>query len=431
MTTAPDAEVLDTIGATDHAVRKRRVKIAAIVVASMALVAAGLFAYRRAVTPTPVAYQTRAVERGDLTVAIVATGTLEPTTEVEVGPEISGRVAEVHADFNDHVEQGEVLVTLDDESLRASVSQAEAQLRAARAALRTAQATEREASSRLARARALPGASGLAAQEVEALAAAAERADAGVESARAEVAVANAALSAARENVRRATIRSPITGVVLSRSVEPGQTLAAAFTTPVLFVLAESLDRMELHVDVDEADIGEVREGEHATFTVDAFPERTFEATVVSVRNTPRTVQNVVTYEAVLTADNEAHLLRPGMTATARIVADTREDVLLVPNAALRFRPVGAEDDARARTAEPEPTDRDTPSTDGASSADGARAHRVFVLEDGEPTPKPVTLGPTDGRRTVVSSGLDAGDEVIVDLARAPSPPAERGARHP
>ncbi len=416
MSRVPDAEVLDNIGATGKAAWRRRVRTVVILVVVAAAVAAGIFAWVRASRPAPTRYETQAAERGDLSVEVVATGTLEPVNQVEVGPEISGRVAEVLADFNDHVEEGQVLIRLDDESLRANLNQARAQLRAARAGLRTAVTTEHEAQTRVTRAHNLPGLSGLAAQEVEALEAAAERAVAGVESARAEVALATATVESAEENVHRATIRSPITGVVLSRSVEPGQTLAAAFQTPVLFVLAGSLDEMELHVAVDEADIGKVREGQHATFTVDAFPERTFDATVESVHNTPRTVQNVVTYEAVLDADNPEQLLRPGMTATARILAEEHHDVLLVPNTALRFRPPDWE-----------------PEQPAGGEEDSAAHHRVFVLEDGEPEPVNVEVGSSDGRVTEITGGdLESGAPVIVDVERAPTPRGSgSGPRHP
>jgi HlyD family secretion protein len=414
MSSTPDAEVLETIGATHRAVRRRRTFRLVLALCVIGVAAAGIYAWVRASRPTPTSYETRSAEGGDLVVEVTATGTLEPVDRVEVGPEISGRVQAVHADFNDRVEEGQVLVELDDEVVRANANQARAQLRAARAALRTAVTTEREAQSRLTRARNLPGMSGLAAQEVEALAAAADRAVAGVASARAQVAVAQANVAAAEENVRHATIRSPIAGVVLSRSVEPGQTLAATFQTPVLFVLAGSLDRMELHVDVDEADIGRVNEGQRATFTVDAFPDRTFEATVESVHNTPQTVQNVVTYEAVLDAANPEGVLRPGMTATSRIVTEQRDDVLLVPNAALRFRPPDYED--------VEESDRSA-----------VRPRRVFVLRDGEPVPVPVEVGPTDGRMTEVTGGeLTRGDRVIVDVERLPTPARDPNRRrHP
>lgn len=401
-----DPSVLETIGATPGAILRRRIRAAVIAVVVIGVLALAVVMYSRSRIPEPVRYETAAATRQDLTVEVVATGTLEPRNTVEVGAEISGRVEDVHADFNDRVERDQVLITLDGDSLRAAVRQAQAQLQSAHASLRTSETNLREATSRVDRAHRLTGPGALSGQEVETLEAAKERAAAAVDGARAQVAIARASLATARENVDKATIRSPITGVVLSRSVEPGQTLAAAFTTPVLFLLAEDLSQMELHVDVDEADIGRVADGMEATFTVDAFPDRTFPADVQIVRNTPRTIQNVVTYGAVLSVDNPEFLLRPGMTATATVTSEVRREVLVVPNAALRFHP---------------PTDVDD-DDDQATRGRVGGDQQVWVLVDGEPEAVDVRVGPSDGSLTELVGGeLSAGDEVIVDLERSES----------
>ena len=396
----PDEALLEKIGATPGARIRLRVKRLVILGLVAGTVAAAIFAYIRARRPLPTRYETITVATERLRIEVIATGTLAPRNTIEIGAEISGRVATVDADFNDRVEIGQVLATLDDDALRAAVRQARAQQRAARAALRTAETNETEARSRLARARRLTGQAGLSEQEVEMLAAAAERAEAAIESARAQVEVTTAAVITANENVQRATILAPISGVVLTRAVEPGQTIAAAFAAPVLFVLAEDLEEMELRVDVDEADIGRVRDGLAATFAVDAYPDRTFEATVVSVRNTARQVQNVVTYEAILSVQNADLALRPGMTATARILAEEIEDARVVPNVALRFVPPNADDDE--------------PRTPSARSG-----QRLFMLRGGVPEPVDVQVGPSDGRKTQILGGDLADDaEIIVDVIR-------------
>jgi HlyD family secretion protein len=218
-----------------------------------------------------------------------------------------------------------------------------------------------------------------------------------VESARAQITVAEAAVSAAASAHGKTTIRAPIDGIVLSRHVELGQTLVASLQTPVVFVIAEDLGHMELHVDVDEADVGRVREGQVSTFTVDAFPERTFEARVRTVHNAPRTLQNVVTYLAVLDVENRDQLLRPGMTATTRIVSTRREDVVLVPNSALRYVPPLGEEDAAGR-----------------------REDRVYVLRSGTPERVSVRVGASDGTHTeLLSDELRVGDRLVVDAREA------------
>jgi len=208
-------------------------------------------------------------------------------------------------------------------------------------------------------------------------------------------------LKSAEYRLERTKIVAPISGIVLSRLIEPGQTVNAGFQTPVLFKLTENLSRMSLHVYVDEADVGRVKEGQEATFTVDAYPGRDFASKVLSLRNEPRTEQNVVSYEAVLAVDNSELLLRPGMTATATIMADTRKDVLLAPNAALRFVP-------------PQPP------VPGRNQASDAPGKRLWVLREGRPEAIDVEIGPTDGLMTEVSGDIAEGTEVLTDIVEKP-----------
>jgi HlyD family secretion protein len=239
-------------------------------------------------------------------------------------------------------------------------------------------------------------------------------------SARAQISVAQATLDAQQTDLGKAVIRAPIGGIVLKREIEPGQTVAATLQTPVLFQLAENLSQMELHVAVDEADVGEVLEGQHATFTVDAYPNRTFDAVITQVRFAPETVEGVVTYGTVLSVDNADLALRPGMTATAEIVSQKLSGVLLVPNETLRFSPPVSEKPAGGAKASlfsrllPH---RPSPSKEkGTSGAE--QAHRVWTLQQGEPVAIPVEIGPTDGLATqVVGGAVTPGMALLVDVA--------------
>jgi HlyD family secretion protein len=362
-------------------------------------------------------YVTAEATRGDLTVEVTATGTVEATATVEVGAEVTGRLTAVHVDFNDRVEVGQLLAEIDPETYRAAVEEAKARVAAAEASILQARATARETAAVLARAEAEAAEGVASGKELDAARAAAERAQAGQASAAAEARVARAALQSAQTRLEKTRITSPIRGTVLSRQVDPGQTVTAGFQTPVLFELAEDLSRMSLHVLVDEADVGQVREGQEARFTVDAYPGRTFPSKVLSLRNQPTVDQNVVSYEAVLEVDNRELLLRPGMTATATIVSETRKDVLLVPDAALRFRPPAmASGGFRGPPGLGGPPRRPGAETRVA----GESAARVWILKDGAPVPVPVRPGATDGRNTEVEGDLAPGTPVIVDLGEAP-----------
>jgi HlyD family secretion protein len=372
-------------------------------------------------------YLTEPARLGNLAVTVSATGNLEPTNQVEVGSELSGTVRQVEVDYNDRVKVGQVLARLDTAKLDAQLQQSRASLASAQAKVQQAQATVRETSANLERLRRLrqlsrdqtPSPSDLDAAE-----ASLARAQADEATARATVAQAEAALVVTETDLSKSVIRSPINGVVLTRSVEPGQTVAASLQAPILFVLAEDLTQMELHVAVDEADVGQVRQGQDATFTVDAYPERTFQARITGVHYGSQTTGGVVTYETVLEVANRDLSLRPGMTATAEITVHKVEGALLVPNAALRFRPQRAAGKASRRLGLlsallPHRPARPQAQGEGAAGAAGGR-RAVYVLRDGSPTPVPVTIGVTDGSATEVTGGeLTAGVPVVVDTASA------------
>jgi HlyD family secretion protein len=365
-----------------------------------------------------VRYTTEPAARGRLTVKVTATGSVEPTNKVDISSELSGTVRKVHVDFNSPVKAGDVLAELDTDKLRATLDAIRARLGSARARINEAEATLREKERDHARKRELAEKRIASTQDLDAAAAALDRAEASLATTKAEAVAMEADLRLAETNMAKAAIRSPITGVVLKRNVDPGQTVASSLQAPVLFSIAENLASMELQVDVDEADVGQVEVGQGATFTVDAYPDRRFPATIRYVRYASEVVQGVVTYMAVLTIDNREMLLRPGMTATAEITVKEVEDALLVPNAALRFTPVLGQ--APQRTL----LQRILPGPPGFRRATRppettGRQRTLWVLREGEPVAVPVAIGASDGRRTEIRSGeLKAGDAVILDQTR-------------
>lgn len=396
----------------------RRLAIVALVLAGA--ITALVLALSQDREPAVSPYTTEPVRRGDLIATVSATGNLAPTNQVEVGSEVSGIVETVLVDVNEHVTSGQELARLDTSRLVAQLERSRAALHAAQATVAQAAATVRESEARLARLREVSRISGgrvPSATEMESAEAALARAHADEASAHAAVAEARATVSSDETTLEKATIRSPIDGVVLARQVEPGQTVAATFQAPVLFTLAESLTQMELEVDVDEADVGQVREGQDATFTVDAYPDRTYPARLTRLRLGSQTVEGVVSYVAELTVDNEDLTLRPGMTATALVQTAHREDVLLVPNAALRFSPIEAPPTSTSLVGRLVPRPPRSPRTQPRGGAP-----QVWILEDGAPRAVSITTGLTDGRSTEVTGGpLEEGVEVITEQRREPS----------
>jgi HlyD family secretion protein len=368
------------------------------------------------------AYLTTPTSRADLTVTVTATGTTQPRNEVSVGIEVSGTIAEVFVDHNDSVVQGELLAGLDTTILSAQAAQADASLQVAKAAQQEAEATVLQTESELARMLRLRDASGgvlPSEQDLDATKAARDRAVASVKSAEAQVAQAEAQLAVKQTELAKAQVISPIDGIVLSRRVDPGQTVAATLQTPELFVIAEDLTEMELRIEIDEADVGQVRQGQPALFTVDAYPDEEFAAEITQVRYAPISSAGVVTYEAILSVDNSDMRLRPGMTATALIRVEQIEDALLVPNAALRFSPSieresdGADSRGIASAFIPR-----VPTGSVAPAGTNQSRQRIVWVVAGDDEPRQVTIGigATDGMLTQVLSGsLEEGMRVIVE----------------
>jgi len=366
-------------------------------------------------------YATETVTLGTLVVKVTATGNLQPTNQVDVGSELSGIINQVFVDDNDHVKKGQVLARLDLSRLKDAVAKSRASLASAEAQVLLAQATVAEALATLSRYNEVAKLSGgkvPSKSEIDVAEANLKRARANEASARASVVQAQATLQSDETNLSKADIRSPIDGVVLDRKVEPGQTVAASFQAPVLFTLAEDLSKMELHVDVDEADVGQVEAGQKATFTVDAWPGREYTAVITRVGYGAMEKEGVISYQTVLDVGNDDLSLRPGMTGTAEITTLRRDNALLVPNAALRFTP-------------------ETAATTRKNSGDGVLSKlfprrprpekkvrivgsnglaRVWLLRDKQAVPVDVQIGATNGRMTEITGGdLKAGMQVITE----------------
>ncbi len=286
-------------------------------------------------------FRTVKVERGPITATVSATGTLNPVTSVQVGTQVSGQVKELLVDFNSPVKQGQLVARIDPETFEYRVRQAQADAEAARSALGRTQVNLINAQRELNRTKELVERNFVSPAELDAKQAAFDLAQADLKNGQAVVAQREASLASARVDLGRTEIRAPVDGVVIKRSVDVGQTVAASLQAPELFVIAKDLRDMQVETSIDEADVGRIRLGQRASFTVDAFPGRSFNGEVKQVRKSAQNVQNVVTYTVLITASNEAGQLMPGMTANVRIVTDTRESVLKVANAALRFRPPG------------------------------------------------------------------------------------------
>lgn len=410
------------LGLDRRSTRRRYAKLLIGAAIASALIAAAV-AFLLPDDGSATRFVTAEARRGSLTITVTATGQLEPVNQVEVGTEISGTIETVEVHDNARVKAGQVLARLDTDQLEARLRQSQAALELARARVKEAEATVVETRNALRRAQELAKAGICPPQECEAAEAAYARAEAAPGIARAQVTQATAQRDADRTTLSKAVILSPISGLVLKRQVEPGQTVAATLQTRVLFILAEDLSKMELHVAVDEADVGQVREGQRAVFTVDAYPDRVFPAVITRVRYAPETVEGVVTYQAVLYVDNADLALRPGMTARADITVREIEDALLVPNAALRFTPPEAAVPAADRDGGllgrllPGPPRPPSAERRRIAPAD-RRQQRVWTLRDGEPVAVPVTVGATDGEMSEVVAGeVTPGLPLLVDTA--------------
>jgi HlyD family secretion protein len=471
----------------------RRFLLAVVLVAAVAV---GIWAYlgARSSGNTP-GFRTAPVDRGPLTAAVSATGSLNAVVTVQVGSQVSGQIKELHATFNSAVKRRQLIARIDPESFEAKVNQARADVDSAAAMVLTQDAALERARAEVDNMRAfaatarantlktevavadarrdlgrkldLRGRELIAQSEqdaaqtlydsagaqLEATRAQERAAQSSVRSAEAAVKVAEAQLTAARAALKQKQaalaqarvdldhtfIRAPVDGVVVSRNVDVGQTVAASLQAPVLFTIAQDLSRMQVDTSVDEADVGRLGVGQRATFTVDSFPTQTFPGEVNQIRKAPQIVQNVVTYNVVINVENSEQKLLPGMTANVRIVTDSRPSVLKIPNAALRFRPPGVDTSA----VEPhrlerggQPVERGVPATGpgrGVAPAGAGTTGRAWVLgPDGKPKPVQLVLGITDGTMTEVTSGdVGEGTEVLVGFQGSPGGPAPGGAATP
>lgn len=349
-------------------------------------------------------YETAKVVRGDLTVTVSATGTLQPGTKVDVGTEVSGKIDQLLVDSNDHVKKGQLMAVINTDTLQAQLDQFRATLAQARATLATNQATVRQTQAKRARYHNLQDGGAVSALDIQSVDADYARAIASVSLAKGQIDSAEAQVTNTQTQIGKARVTAPIDGVVLSRAVSVGQTVQASFSAPVLFTLASDLSVMQLSIDIDEADMGTVKEGQKATFTVDAFPNRKFDARLVTLYNSSKTTNNVVTFPGSLLVDNRSLLLRPGLTATAEILVAEVKNALLVPNAALRFTPppVGLDN---------------KPPPPAAKAPNGKQGGRVWVLVKNKPEARDLILGHSDGISTEILSGnLALGDVVLTDI---------------
>jgi HlyD family secretion protein len=380
-------------------------KIAIIGAIIISVAVAGFFLLRgRGNEPQ---FRTDKVVRGDIEMAVTATGTVNPVTTVLVGTQVSGTIKNIYVDFNSPVKKGQLIAQIDPALFEAQVNQARANLLSAKANLEKAEATSVDAKRTMERNKELLAKNLVAQSDFDTAETNHETAKASVSAAKSQVAQSEAALSSAETNLFYTKIVSPVDGIVVSRNVDVGQTVAASFQTPTLFSIAQDLTKMQIDTNVAEADIGNVKVGQDVEFTVDAYSDITFKGKVWQVRNAPITVQNVVTYDVVIQVDNPELKLKPGMTANVSIIISLKKDVLKIPNAALRFMPV----------------ESSKPSTQQKGAG-------VWILEQGKPKRVPVSTGISDGSYTELVSGkISEGQEVIVESLTKAKAPATTGPR--
>jgi HlyD family secretion protein len=400
-------------------------------------------------------FQTAPVERGNVISKVSTSGSLQAVVTVDVGSQVSGRILDLYADFNSQVKKGERIAKIDPALFEAAVVQAEANVQAAKANVTRLTVTAEDSERQAKRAEEVYGQRLISETERDNAVATARAARASVDQANGQLAQARAQLEQARTNLRYTDILSPTDGVVISRAVNKGQTVAASLQAPVIFTIAQDLRAMEVHTNVAESDIGRLQKGMRVTFTVDAYPGEPFRGSIRDIRNAPQVVQNVVTYDAVIDVANPDLKLKPGMTATVSVVTDRRRDVLAVPNAALRFRPDGVP------PAGPGASAVGTGQQRTAGAGDGQRQRRqwganggnwrqnrddggeeggpppivkrtLYVLVNGQPVAREVTTGINDGRVTEITGGdLKEGELVITGSSSQQGPQGQRGGAGP
>jgi HlyD family secretion protein len=381
----------------------------ALALVSIVIIGSGIIFYWNFYHDTPVQYRTQVVQKGDVSQTVSANGTINPVTLVSVGTQVSGTVKKLYVDFNSKVHKGEILLELDDALLAAQLKQSEANVQSAQATLELATANEK-------RTRDLFALEYVAQQDLDTAVQAKKSAQAQLESARAQ-------RDKDRANLAYSVIRSPVSGVVVDREVDVGQTVAASLQTPTLFKIAQDLSKMQIDSNFAEADIGGIRVGQTVRFTVDAFADRHFKGEVKQIRLNPTNVSNVVTYDVVVNVNNPEQILLPGMTAYVNIAVAERKDVLLVPNAALRYKPAESELQKLPADTGTTPNPEGNAQKNGGSRpgrSQGGKSKRdtfsgkVYVLKNGKLKPVNVTLGITDNRNTEVVGGeLKEGEQIV------------------
>ncbi len=377
----------------------RIIKKIIIAIVLVGLVGGGYYYYKKQSTVQPdQLYRLQEITKGDIAHSVSANGTLNPVTLISVGTQVSGRVSKLYVDFNDKVEKGQKLLELDDSLFAAQIAQSQGNVRNTQASVELAKANE-------ARMRTLFAQEYVSKQELD-------QAVQALKSSRAQLETAQAQLSRDQTNLSYSIIRSPVSGIVIARLVDVGQTVAASFQTPELIKIAQDLSKMQIDTSYAEADIGNIKVGQPAKFNVDAFPNRNFEGVVKQVRLNPTVTTNVVTYDVVISVDNPEQILLPGMTAYVNIVVAKHDKVLLVPNAALRFKPKQDEDQTSKTTSgDSQGQGRSKKKTGKEDVSNG----KIFVIKDGKLSPVHVKVGISDGRFTeITSDSLKEGDKVIV-----------------
>ncbi|MDP1658767.1 MAG: efflux RND transporter periplasmic adaptor subunit [Methylotenera sp.] len=373
------------------------VKKAIIAFIFLVVVAGAYYFYKKQNTIQPdQLYRLQDITQGDVAQSVSANGTLNPVTLISVGTQVSGRVSKLYVDFNDHVEKGQILLELDDALFASQIAQSQGNVRNVQASVELAQANE-------ARMRTLYAQEYVSKQELD-------QSVQALKSARAQLDTARGQLLRDQTNQSYSVIRSPVSGVVVDRVVDVGQTVAASFQTPTLIKIAQDLSKMQIDSSFAEADIGNIKVGQKAKFSVDAFPNQNFEGVVKQLRLNPTVTSNVVTYNVVVSVDNPEQILLPGMTAYVNIMVAKHDNVLLAPNAALRFKPKSDDNQTDKTT-----SNRGQTSGKKKSGKEDTSSGKLYVIQDGKLTPLHVNIGISDGKFTEISSAeLKVNDKVIV-----------------
>ncbi len=415
----PDANEIEEILGLGQGARAKRLLRRIIWLGILALVMGGGFWwYEKSQTAANlITYETSPAKIADLTVTVTATGTIQPTTQIDVSSEMSGVVRSVNVDNNSLIKKGDVLAELDSERYMAQLRSMQASIAVAEAKLADTQATLKVSDLTYARQQTLQRKGLVITQDLETASASQQRAVAAVASAQADIEIAKANLDLKQLDIDKSKILSPVDGIVLKRAVEPGQTVASSLQAPVLFTLAEDLKHMQLEANIDEADIGSVKVGQKATFTVDAFTNRSFPARIETIEFSPQSTDGVVTYKAILSVDNSDLALRPGMTATAQVIVQEVANAVLIPNAALRYAPaVVAKKESFSLSRLFLPNMPKNTKSEKKTTGPGERV--VWILKDNAPVSVNVTTGATDGKMTKIVKGDIAPDTPLVISAK-------------